>query len=203
LGGADVYADPMTKAWFALAVNALVLSAVLSVAAPAGADEGQVTASDAAAKENVITGLNADLDKVRAELAAAQTKLKDERVRFDQLQALNDQLLKQYDEVSGALAAVKLGDVTAAEAKLIQQENEVLRGIIMRAIKEQARREQAYRLAHEEMERMEIRSDTLYDLMSQLAKPTLELTTAEQDTQPSCPGYSPGGLTPWQRTVEK
>ena len=137
--------------------------------------------SDAAAKGEVISGLNADLDKVRAELAAAQTKLKDDRERFDQLQLANDQLLKEYDEVTGALAAVKLGDVTAAEAKLIQQENEVLRGIIMRQIKEQARREQAYRLAQEEMERLEIRSDTLNDKINQLAKPTLELSSAEQE----------------------
>ena len=137
--------------------------------------------SDAAAKGEVISSLNADLDKVRAELAAAQTKLKDDRERFDQLQLANDQLLKEYDEVTGALAAVKLGDVTAAEAKLIQQENEVLRGIIMRQIKEQARREQAYRLAQEEMERLEIRSDTLNDKINQLAKPTLELSAAEQE----------------------
>ena len=137
--------------------------------------------SDATAKQEVIAGLNADLDKVRAELTLAQTKLKDDRERFDQLQLANDQLLKEYDEVTGALAAVKLGDVTAAEAKLIQQENEVLRGIIMRQIKEQARREQAYRLAQEEMERLEIRSDTLNDKINQLAKPTLELSAAEQE----------------------
>ncbi len=138
-------------------------------------------ASDAKAKEEVITGLQTDLDSVRTQLAEAQTKLKDDRERFDQLQMVNDQLLKEYDEVTGALAAVKLGDVTAAEAKLIQQENEVLRGIIMRQIKEQARREQAYRLAQEEMERLEIRSDTLNDRINQLAKPTLELSEAEQE----------------------
>ena len=137
--------------------------------------------SDVTAKNEVITGLQTDLDKVRTELAEAQTKLKDDRARFDQLQAVNDQLLKEYDDVNGALAAVKLGDVTAAEAKLIQQENEVLRGIIMRQIKEQARREQAYRLAQEEMERLEIRSDTLNDKINELAKPTLELTEAEQE----------------------
>lgn len=138
-------------------------------------------ASDAKAKEEVITGLQADLDNVRNQLAEAQTKLKDDRERFDQLQLVNEQLLKEYDEVTGALAAVKLGDVTAAEAKLIQQENEVLRGIIMRQIKEQARREQAYRLAQEEMDRLEIRSDTLNDKINQLAKPTLELSQAEQE----------------------
>lgn len=136
---------------------------------------------DAKAKETVIAGLQSDLDNVRAELAGAQTKLKDDRQRFDQLQAVNDQLLRQYDEVTGALAAVKLGDVSAAEAKLIQQENELLRGIIMRQIKEQARREQAYRLAQEEMERLEIRSDTLNDKINELAKPTLELTDAEEE----------------------
>lgn len=138
-------------------------------------------ASDASAKETVITGLQSDLDTVRAELADAQTKLRDDRARFDQLQLVNDQLLKEYDEVTGALAAVKLGDVTAAEAQLIQQENEVLRGIIMRQIKEQARREQAYRLAQEEMDRLEIRSDTLNDKINELAKPTLELSAAEQE----------------------
>lgn len=137
--------------------------------------------SDAAAKAQVVSGLQADLDKVRAELLDTQSKLKDDRERFDKLQTVNDQLLKEYDEVTGALAAVKLGDVTAAEAKLLQQENEVLRSIIMRQIKEQARREQAYRLAQEEVQRLEIRSDTLNERISELAKPTLELSEAEQE----------------------
>jgi len=118
---------------------------------------------------------------VREELTGAQAKLQEDRERFDKLQAVNDQLLKEYDQVTGALAAVKLGEVTAADAKLVQQENEVLRGIIMRQIKEQARREQAFRLAQEEMERLEIRSDTLNDKINELAKPTLNLTAAEQE----------------------
>lgn len=138
-------------------------------------------ASDAQEKEEVIAGLQSNFDSVREELAKAQSKLRDDRERFDKLQLVNDQLLKEYDEVTGALAAVQLGEVTAVEAKLIQQENEVLRGIIMRQIKEQARREQAYRLAQEEMERLEIKSDTLNDKIIQLAKPTLELTEAEQE----------------------
>lgn len=137
--------------------------------------------TDAVAKVKVVADLQSDLDKVRDELAETQVRLKDDRERFDKLQAVNDQLLKEYDDVTGALAAVKLGDVTAAEAKLLQQENEVLRGIIMRQIKEQARREQAYRLAQEEVERLEIRSDTLNDRINELAKPTLELTEAEQE----------------------
>lgn len=137
--------------------------------------------SDAAEKTELIAALNADLEKVREELSGAQAKLQDDRERFDKLQAVNDQLLKQYDEVTGAMAAVNLGYVTAADAKLIQQENEVLRAIIMRQIKEQARREQAYRLAQEEMQRLEIRSDTLNDRINELAKPTLELTAAEQE----------------------
>ena len=138
-------------------------------------------ASDAKEKEQVIASLQSSLDSVREELADAQSKLRDDRERFDKLQLVNDQLLKEYDEVTGALAAVQLGDVTAVEAKLIQQENEVLRGIIMRQIKEQARREQAYRLAQEEMDRLEIKSDTLNDKIIQLAKPTLELSKAEQE----------------------
>lgn len=137
--------------------------------------------TDAAAKAEVVAGLQKDLDNVRAELATAQTQLKDDRERFDKLQAVNDQLLKEYDRVTGALAAVQLGEVTAAEAKLLQQENEVLRGIIMRQINEQARREQAYRLAQEEMQRLEIKSDTLNDKINELAKPTLELSEAEQE----------------------
>ena len=137
--------------------------------------------TDAATKAEMVAGLQKDLDNVRAELAGAQTQLKDDRERFDKLQAVNDQLLKEYDRVTGALAAVQLGEVTAAEAKLLQQENELLRGIIMRQITEQARREQAYRLAQEEMQRLEIKSDTLNDKINELAKPTLELTEAEQE----------------------
>jgi Tfp pilus assembly protein PilF/outer membrane murein-binding lipoprotein Lpp len=137
--------------------------------------------TDAAEKTELIASLNTDLEKVREELSGAQAKLQEDRERFDKLQAVNDQLLKEYDQVTGALAAVKLGEVSAADAKLVQQENEVLRGIIMRQIKEQARREQAFRLAQEEMERLEIRSDTLNDKINELAKPTLELTAAEQE----------------------
>ncbi|MEY3480304.1 MAG: repeat containing protein [Verrucomicrobiota bacterium] len=137
--------------------------------------------TDATAKAELIDGLQKDLDKIRNELVAAQGQLKDDRERFDKLQAVNDQLLKEYDRVTGALAAVQLGEVTAAEAKLLQQENEVLRGIIMRQIDEQARREQTYRLAQEEMQRLEIKSDTLNDKLNELAKPTLQLTEAEQE----------------------
>ena len=137
--------------------------------------------SDATAKEGVIASLQSDLENVRTELASAQDKLRSDRERFDKLQMVNDQLLRQYDEATGALAAVRLGDVTAADAKLIQQENELLRGIIMRHIKEEARREQAYRLAQEEMERLEIRSDTLNERINELALPTLKLTDAEKE----------------------
>lgn len=137
--------------------------------------------SDATAKGELIAGLQKDLDKVRSELTTAQGQLKEDRERFDKLQAVNDQLLKEYDRVTGALAAVQLGEVSAAEAKLLQQENEVLRGIIMRQIDEQARREQTYRLAQEEMQRLEIKSDTLNDKLNELAKPTLQLSEAEQE----------------------
>lgn len=137
--------------------------------------------TDAATKAEMVAGLQKDLDNVRAQLAGAQSQLKDDRERFDKLQEVNDQLLKEYDRVTGALAAVQLGEVTAADAKLLQQENELLRGIIMRQINEQARREQAYRLAQEEMQRLEIKSDTLNDKINELAKPTLELSEAEQE----------------------
>jgi len=147
----------------------------------AAADQISGMETDVAAKADVIAGLQADLETVREELVGAQAKLREDRERFDQLQAVNEQLLREYDEVTGAMAAVRLGEMTAAEAKLLQQENEVLRSIIMRQILEQARREQAFRLAQEEMDRLEIRSDTLSEKISELALPTLQLTAAEQE----------------------
>ncbi len=137
--------------------------------------------TDAEAKAGLVASLQQDLDSVREELTGAQSRLKEDRESFDKLQAVNEQLLKEYDRVTGALAAVQLGEVTAAEARLLQQENEVLRAIIMREVSGQARREQAYRLAQEEMQRLEIKSDTLNDQINELAKPTLELTEAEQE----------------------
>lgn len=137
--------------------------------------------SDATARQEMIASLQADLDTVRGELTSAQDRLKSDRERFDQLQAVSDQLLRQYDQVTGELASIKLGEVTAAEAKLIQQENELLLGIIRRGLKEQARREQAYRLAQEEMDRLEVRSESLHDKISSLAQRTIELTPEEED----------------------
>jgi len=135
----------------------------------------------ASPNSETATDLQKDLDNVRKELAVAQNQVRKDRERFDKLQAVNDQLLKEYDSVTGALAAVKLGDVTAAEARLLQQENEQLREITMRQIKEQARREQAYRLAQEEVRRLEIKSNSLNDKIDELARPTLELTATEQE----------------------
>jgi Flp pilus assembly protein TadD len=62
----------------------------------------------------------------------------------------------------------------------LAKENEMLRGIVDRALKEQARRDAAKRLALEEMNTMNVQSETLKTQLTILGSPVVELTDEEK-----------------------
>jgi serine/threonine protein kinase/Flp pilus assembly protein TadD len=142
------------------------------------AQETETAINDAISRvEQKLEMLNS---KTASEVERGQSYLKDETEEIARLKEGNDQLLKAYDEVVAALAAAKLGDFTASEAKGIQQENEALRGITTRQNQKLRQLEQAHRLAQEEMERLGIASNTINERVADLASPVLDLTEAEQ-----------------------
>ena len=95
--------------------------------------------------------------------------------RDDQIAAL----AKQLDEASGDLARVKLNPSPSAEDKRVMVENDLLRGIILRQIKEQTERDAARVALEKEIQTLQVKSDKIGEQLGILAKPAFQLTDAE------------------------
>ena len=85
--------------------------------------------------------------------------------------------LKDKDQELARLR--KLRGKTAAGEKILE-ENSVLRGIVMRQVREEARKAQARRLMEEEMKRLNVQSESLSENMALLAAPGSSLTSKER-----------------------
>lgn len=129
---------------------------------------------DATAKENEerITALNTELETVNGRLA----ELREENSRKDSRLTELDQQLQAAQENLKSLAA---SPVSEEEQMQLVAENELLKGIVMRQLKEQARKEQARLLVEEEISRLQVKSDTLAEQLTVLAAP-VELTEQER-----------------------
>jgi len=134
---------------------------------------GKMIASGSAQDDAVIE-LRSEINSVRDQLLAAQVELQQKDSRIAGLQA-------KLDETTGELAMLKLNPLPRAEEERLSAENELLRGIVMRQIKQQARLEQARRMIQDELERLEIKSASLDQQLVELAGAQFELTDAEKE----------------------
>ncbi|HVJ57349.1 MAG TPA: tetratricopeptide repeat protein, partial [Terrimicrobiaceae bacterium] len=144
-----------------LAAEKKVLTARLAEKLPAKA---------LAEKDGTIKALRSDLSTTNDKLLAAQARL---TRSDDELEALR----KQLDETSGRLAQIQLN---TADDKKMTMENELLRGIILRQIREQTKRDDAKRLLEQELGTLKIGSDVIKEQLAVLGAPVLELTAEER-----------------------
>ena len=159
---AQVSAKMVSKAEFEkLAAEKKVLTARLAAKVPVAA---------LAEKDGTIKALRSDLNTANDKLLAAQARI---IRRDDELEALRNQL----DETSGRLAQIQLN---TADGKKMAMENELLRGIILRQIREQTKRDDAKRLLEQEMGTLKISSDVIREQLAVLGAPVLELTAEER-----------------------
>jgi tetratricopeptide (TPR) repeat protein len=159
---AGISAKMVSKSEFEkLAAEKKVLTAKLAEKLPAKA---------LAEKEGTIKALRSDLNTANDKLLAAQARI---TRRDDELEALR----KQLDETSGRLAHIQLN---TADEKKMAMENELLRGIILRQIREQTKRDDAKRLLEQEIGTLKISSDVIRDQLAVLGAPVLELTAEER-----------------------
>jgi tetratricopeptide (TPR) repeat protein len=132
---------------------------------------GQGASSDALAeKDSQIAALQSDLNTANDKLLEAETRLSR---NDDQLGVLR----KQLDETSGRLAQVELNNV---DEKKVAMENDLLRGIILRQIREQTRRDDAKKLLEQEIGTLRLNSDVIRQQLAVLGAPVLELTPDER-----------------------
>lgn len=124
--------------------------------------------SAGAKNENQITALKTQLTAVETQLATAKQEGASNRTLISELQ-------KQLD----AASKVAKAPVTE-EQKRLNQENELLRGIVLRELKEQARREQSRQLILSELDRLQVRSKGLNEQIGLLSQPAVKLSDAER-----------------------
>ena len=138
--------------------------------------EKQVTAlkSDGVKKDDEIKRLNGEVTSVRKQLAEAQQQ-------SAQYQTQMADLHKQLDSQAKELALVK-ADVTksTAERERLVKENDLLRGIVLRAQKAQADKEQVKKLVLDQLAKLDTNSKALSTQIELLGSPVVKLTEKEK-----------------------
>lgn len=167
----DAAAASVSKEEFEkIAAEKRVVEEKLAESQKALADSGTKSSPE---KDKVIVSLQSDLNSVNDKLleAQAQTLRSD-----DQRKALQ----KQLDEASGELAQFQLNPEPTKEEKNLNSENELLRGIVLRQIKEQTQRDEAKKLLEQEIASLQIKSAVISQQLAVLGAPILQLTAEER-----------------------
>lgn len=123
--------------------------------------------------EQVVISLRSEINSLNDRLLQSQAQL---AMKDDQLKALASQL----DETSGEVARLKLNPQPTADEKRTMVENDLLRGIILRQIKEQSERDAARAGLEKEIQTLQVKSDTITKELDILSRPAFQLSDEER-----------------------
>jgi Flp pilus assembly protein TadD/uncharacterized coiled-coil DUF342 family protein len=129
--------------------------------------------SETPEKDSQIANLRQEVGEVRQQLAAAQQQSQEYQTTIADLQA-------KLETANADLAKAKTSGASSEEMKQLAHENELLRGIVMRQLKDQARREQAKKLVLSELQKLEVQSDVLMQQIDYLGQPVVQLSDEEK-----------------------
>jgi Flp pilus assembly protein TadD len=108
-----------------------------------------------------------------------QEQLSESEKRNDYLTARSAELAVQLDEAGTELQVAKVASANSEESAQLAKENELLRNIVVRERQEEARRNETRKLVVAELDRLQIRSDTLNKQIEFLAQPVTKLNGEE------------------------
>jgi hypothetical protein len=117
--------------------------------------------------------LRSEITETKSKLAALEKKGVSSN---DQLKDLKESLAEKDAQL--ARYSKRKGKPSGGDK--LSDENDLLRGIVLRQVKEEARRSQARRLFEDEMKRLNVQSQTLSEQISILSSPATELTPQER-----------------------
>ncbi len=123
-------------------------------------------------KEKLLISLQSELNSVNDRLLEAQGQYAHSQNQIRDLQ-------RQLDETSGELARLKING-SVKEQQTLAAENELLRGIIFRQIKEQTNRDEARKILEQEIATLQIKSEVISRQLATLGAPVLQLTPEEK-----------------------
>lgn len=121
-----------------------------------------------------------ELQKLRSELNSARDDLLAAQVMAQQKDTKISELEKQVDQVTGELASLKLNPAPSEEDQRIQDENALLRGLVLRQLRQAAQVEKGRATLQEEIQRLQLKSETLDKSLAELDAGKLELTEQEK-----------------------
>lgn len=123
--------------------------------------------------EKLLTELRSEINSLNDRLLAGQAQIAS---REDQIKGL----AKQLDESSGEVARLRLNPQPSADEKRTMVENDLLRTIILRQIREQAERDAAGGELEKEIQALQVKSDTIARQMEVLRRPAFQLSDDEK-----------------------
>ena len=128
---------------------------------------------DNATKDQEIASLKGKLKSVEGQLAKIKAENEEYRTR---IQGLTTRLKQTQQELADT--QTKSRDAINAE---MQKENKILQGIIVRQLKQQARRHQAKQLVLNELSKLEVQSSSLMANIDRLSGASFAMTDEERD----------------------
>ena len=108
---------------------------------------------------------------MQTELTSLKGQLTTSRDQNDKSATTITELRKQLDDGARHLEELRSKGSTSEDVARMTRENDLLRGIVMRQLKDQARRMQARDLLNDELKRLEVQSDTLNKQVEELGRP--------------------------------
>lgn len=131
-------------------------------------------------KDAALSAARAEADNLQNEIAEANRRIaefhKQAQEGDDRFRKLQDQLAAKDQEI----ARIKAKQGASPSDEKTAAENELLRGIVLREIKEEAKRAQARRLVQEELKHLNIQSQSLAEQLTVLSVPSMQLTPQER-----------------------
>lgn len=143
------------------------LTARLEKAELALKDAGKVQAD-----QKLRDSLQEEITLLKDRLAAARSELhtRDENIK---------NLYTQLDEASGEVARLRLDPKPTEDQKRVAEENDLLKNIVLRQLKDQNERSVAVGVLEQELEKLYVKSDTLSSQLAVLTKPPAKFTDRE------------------------
>ncbi|MGC2579175.1 MAG: tetratricopeptide repeat protein, partial [Terrimicrobiaceae bacterium] len=120
-------------------------------------------------KDEAIAALQNNLRAANEALFEAQTQISSGDEELSQLR-------EQLDETSGQLAQLEMNP---SDERKLAMENELLRGIILRQIKEQTKRDEARKRIEQEIATLNVESKLIMQQLAVLGTPVVQLTPNE------------------------
>jgi tetratricopeptide (TPR) repeat protein len=115
------------------------------------------------------------------ELTSTRTQLADVQKQSAAFQKEMGDLRKQLDDQAKQFTQSKTDNAASAiEKKKLADENDLLRGIVLRQQKEQARRDRVKKIVLEQLAKLEVNSKALIDQVQILGSPVVKLSEKER-----------------------